>query len=102
MEIRIGPYSFTSLGYHAFNDELDAYLEGRSGGVGKSSPELHVWYFAEAGSDEVIGITLNGVGEVLDHFGKVEVTLPDGDEVEAEGVAEYLEGRRRWRAEERG
>jgi hypothetical protein len=40
--IRIGPHTFTDLSYAAFTDELDAYLAGRSGGIGKSAKELHV------------------------------------------------------------
>jgi hypothetical protein len=90
--IRIGPYTFTDVRYDAFNDELDAYVDGRSGGVGKSAKELHVWYYADEDYDELIGVTLNGARLMLKKLGAVKVTLPDGDTVEAEGVAEYLEG----------
>lgn len=94
--IRIGPYEFPKLSYMAFSDELDAYLDGRSGGVGKSSKELHVWYYADDSFDEVIGITLNAPRMMLKKLGEVRVTLPDGKRVAAEGVEEYLATQRRY------
>jgi hypothetical protein len=97
--IRIGPHTFTDLSYAAFTDELDAYLAGRSGGIGKSAKELHVWYYADEDHAEPIGITLMGPRLMLKELGAVKVTLPDGETVEAEGVAEYLEalpGRSDW------
>jgi hypothetical protein len=92
--VRIGPYKFTTLRYDAFNDELDCYLEGRSGGIGRSAKELHVWYYEDEHSDEPIGITLNGPRLMLKRLGAVHVTLPAGKPVNAEGVEESLEANR--------
>lgn len=72
--IAIGEWIFDSVDYDAESDVLYLSVGEPQPGYGDETPEGHILRFDE--NDDLCGVTIIGVQEILDKHGEVLVTLP--------------------------
>ena len=88
MSLRAGEHIFNHVHYDAESDILYSSKVRPQPTVGDDTPEGHSLNFNDA--DELVGLDLHGPQRIVEREGLVRVTLPDGNTVEVEGVAEAL------------
>lgn len=89
MSVHVGQYEFEHASYDAEGDVL--YLrrgEQRPATDTFGTPEGHAVRLDESG--EVIGITIVNAKWLLDHDGKIEITVPNRIEPDTDELAQVL------------
>jgi hypothetical protein len=89
MTVRIGSYVFPHVRYDAGADVLYLTVDERRG-VGEDTPEGHAFFYPDDVSDEVIGAILVRPRAQIDRDGEFTITLPNGEVVAAEDVADAV------------
>ena len=83
VNITIGPLSFDHADYDAENDVLYLHVGAPETAEGEETPEGHVIRYAP-GTNRVVGLTVLGARRVLEHDGRLTVTVPEIVETTAE------------------
>ena len=89
LNIRIGPLEFDHADYDADGDVLYLHVGQPQPGEGEETPEGHVLRFAP-GTQQIVGLTVINARQVLDHDGRLIVTVPETVEATAEDLAPAL------------
>ena len=89
VNIKIGPVVFDHADYDAEHDVLYLHVGEPQPGEGEETPEGHVIRYAP-GTQKIVGLTLLGPGRMLEHEGRVVVTVPEAVETTADDLAEAL------------
>jgi uncharacterized protein YuzE len=89
VSVTIAGIEFDNVSYYAEGDVL--YLvrgHHRAAADFDASPEGHYLRYDESGA--LLGITIVNARWILDHEGKIPITLPDGRVLEATDLADVL------------
>lgn len=89
VNVKIGSIVFDHASYDAENDVLYLRVGEPEAGEGETTPEGHVIRYAP-GTSRVIGMTMLGPRRILEHEGRLTVTIPETVETTADDLADAL------------
>ena len=79
VNLSIGPLSFRMADYDAESDVLYLHVDAPEPAEAEETPEGHAIRYA-FGTDRVVGLTMISPRYILEHEGRLTVTLPDAGE----------------------
>jgi uncharacterized protein YuzE len=89
VRITIGAVTFDHADYDAQSDVLYLHVGEPQAGEGEETPEGHVVRYAPP-TGRIVGLTVIGAREILEHSGRLSVTIPQTVEASAETLAPAL------------
>lgn len=83
MSVTVGPYEFDDVEYDAEYDILYLSIGVPQEAIGEDTPEGHTFSYANG---RVVGLDIFGPRRLLAREGRINVTLPDGQQIDATGI----------------